>query len=111
MKKYLTAMFSARFGKIRQLFPLNRKVSLLLSIAAFFVGGLLFMVPAVQASTITISSNIATSTIWTSNNVYVINTAVTVDSGATLTIASGTVVKFGPNGTTYAGLNINGTWG
>lgn len=79
---------------MRQRFLSSRPIALLLSVAAV-LGGFLFLLPTVHASTVFVSSDIATSTTWTANNVYVVNNAVTIDATATLTIASGTVVKFG----------------
>ncbi len=58
-----------------------------------------FSLPAV-----TISSNISSNTTWTAGNVYVIQNSVSVNSGVTLTIQPGAIVKFAP-GTL---LTVNG---
>ncbi|MDX1651109.1 MAG: hypothetical protein R3277_01370 [Brumimicrobium sp.] len=44
-------------------------------------------------STVLVSSNITSSTTWTSDKVYILTTRVAVTSGATLTIEPGTVIK------------------
>lgn len=53
--------------------------------------------------TVMVSQNITENTTWTSENVYVLNTRVTVVSGVTLTIEPGTIIKgevgTGPNAT------------
>jgi len=42
---------------------------------------------------ITVAGNITTNTTWTSNNTYLLTGAVYVDSGVTLTILPGTVIR------------------
>lgn len=44
-------------------------------------------------SMVVVSSNITSNTTWTSDKVYVLNTRVAVESGATLTIEAGTIIK------------------
>ncbi|MGE4488723.1 MAG: hypothetical protein AB7E95_04155 [Kiritimatiellales bacterium] len=46
-----------------------------------------------SAATVTISSDITSSTTWVSTNVYELNGQIYVDSGATLTIEAGTLVQ------------------
>jgi hypothetical protein len=58
------------------------------------------------SSPITISSNITTNTSWVAGNVYVVQGAITINSGVTLTIPPRAVVKF--NGTD-AGFTVSGT--
>jgi parallel beta-helix repeat protein len=60
---------------------------------------------SVVYSTITISSNIASTTSWQPYYVYVVNGAIHVNSGVTLTIQPGTVVKFYD---TSSGLQVDG---
>jgi hypothetical protein len=48
---------------------------------------------ALASAQILVSSNITTSTTWTSNNVYRLTTQVFVEPGATLTIQPGTVIE------------------
>ena len=43
--------------------------------------------------TVDVSSNITTNTTWTRNNIYVLRSRIAVESGATLTIEAGTVIK------------------
>ncbi|WP_107039436.1 hypothetical protein [Brumimicrobium mesophilum] len=56
-----------------------------------------------DGSTVVVSQNITTNTTWTNEKVYVLNTRVTVTTGATLTIEPGTIIKgevgTGPNAT------------
>ncbi|VGO21408.1 hypothetical protein [Pontiella sulfatireligans] len=55
---------------------------------------------AAQAANIHIATDITVSTVWTSNNVYTLDTVIFVDNGATLTIEPGTVIRgFEPGGT------------
>ena len=42
---------------------------------------------------IIVSSNITTNTTWTSDNIYILASRVTVEPGATLTIEAGTIIK------------------
>lgn len=51
-----------------------------------------FMVSTVNAATVSVSSDIATSTTWTSNNLYKLTKQIFVMPGATLTIEAGTVI-------------------
>ena len=44
-------------------------------------------------SMVVVSSNITTNTTWNNDKVYVLNTRVAVESGATLTIEAGTIIK------------------
>lgn len=44
-------------------------------------------------SMVIVSSNITSNTTWTKDKVYVLNTRVAVESGATLTIEAGTIIK------------------
>jgi hypothetical protein len=48
---------------------------------------------AYGASTVTVNAAITTNTTWTSNNVYLIQGIIYVNSGATLTIQPGTVIR------------------
>ncbi len=92
---------------MRQRFLSSRIAHFVLSGAATLLGGFLFLLPSAQASTINVISNITTSTTWVASNVYVFNNnLIAIQSGVTLTIASGTVVKF--NGTS-SGLTVDGT--
>ncbi|RYM35969.1 hypothetical protein ERX46_02945 [Brumimicrobium glaciale] len=56
-----------------------------------------------DGSTVMVSQNVTKNTTWTNDKVYVLNTRVTVVSGATLTIEAGTIIKgevgTGPNAT------------
>ncbi|MFY9341559.1 MAG: hypothetical protein WAT39_03660 [Planctomycetota bacterium] len=61
--------------------------SRLLSGIAFGLG-----LASAGSAQITISSNITTSTTWTSNNVYALSGDIYVEPGATLTIQAGTVI-------------------
>jgi parallel beta-helix repeat protein len=71
-----------------------KKFSLLFR-SLFVVGALLFPIFFASATT-TITSNITGDTTW-SNDTYVIDGAITIDSGVTLTIGTGTIVKFKSN--------------
>ncbi|HEY0221090.1 MAG TPA: hypothetical protein VGC58_02595 [Candidatus Paceibacterota bacterium] len=62
------------------------------------------ILPFPAFSYVSINSNIATDTTW-SNDVYVIENDVSVNSGVTLTIASSTIVKFQSN----KALTVSGT--
>ena len=44
-------------------------------------------------SMVIVSSNITSNTTWTNDKVYILNTRVAVESGATLTIEAGTIIK------------------
>lgn len=80
-------------------------------ITAIFSGIFFFAVPA-KASVIYVSGDIASDTTWTSNNVYVIQSQLIVDTGIKLTVSSGTVVKFYDSGSNLridGILMINGT--
>ncbi|MEX1001028.1 MAG: hypothetical protein WDZ35_02850 [Crocinitomicaceae bacterium] len=47
----------------------------------------------IDESVVQVSSNITSNTTWTSDKVYVLGTRVAVESGATLTIEPGTIIK------------------
>ncbi|OXU14676.1 hypothetical protein [Sedimentisphaera salicampi] len=64
-----------------------KKLSLMLAVAVFAVAG------TVNADEVLVSSNISTSTAWTSDNVYNLQDQVFVEPGATLTIEAGTLVQ------------------
>ena len=49
--------------------------------------------PVDDESMVIVSSNIASNTTWTKDKVYVLNTRVAVESGVTLTIEAGTIIK------------------
>lgn len=71
------------------------------SIKAAVAGMALAMTANVaDAATIPVSSNITTSTTWTTGNEYVMDRAIFVTSGATLTIEPGVVVRGLPAGAT-----------
>ncbi len=76
--------------------------------AVIFLGGFFLIQSHAEAATMYVSGTITTSTTWTSDNVYVVNGGVTVGSGGTLTIASGTVVKF-KSTTDYLKVSASGT--
>jgi len=85
---------------------LTGKVIVLIS-GALILSAFAVFTPAARASTVNVSGSITTSTTWTSGNVYVIQGALSV-SGATLTIASGTVVKL-DSPSTYLQIQSGGT--
>jgi hypothetical protein len=58
---------------------------------------------SVVYSTITVSTDITSATTWQPFYVYVVNGAITVNSGVTLTIQPGTIVKFK---TSSSGLHV-----
>ena len=57
------------------------------------LAGIFCIASAGNAATVIVTANVTSTTAWTANNVYVVQNSITVNSGATLTIASGTVVK------------------
>lgn len=65
--------------------------NLIASFVFIFVAILPF---SVDAATVTINTDITTNATWTSGNVYVVQGQRIITSGVTLTIDSGTVVKF-----------------
>ena len=74
-------------------FPLNRRTLLFIA-ATFFLGGFLMLSSPAKAAIINVTSDITSDTTWLGTNTYVIQGGITVNSGVTLTVASGTVVKF-----------------
>jgi hypothetical protein len=97
---------------MRQRFQSNRIAPYLLFVAATLFGGFLFLVPSAKAATVDITSNITSNTSWVASNVYIIENAITINSGVTLTIASGTVVKFNATDVGYdytASIDVQGT--
>ena len=78
---------------------------LLVVLATIVFGGVLFFGPSANASTVIVTSTISSNTTWLGSNVYIVDGFIDVASSATLTVQSGTVVKF--NGS-YAGLLIDG---
>lgn len=77
-------------------------------LVAVLLGGIFFSAPFARADIQYKSGTITTSTVWTSDHTYVINNSVIVGSGGTLTIASGTVVKFATS-TSYLQVSASGT--
>ena len=80
------------------------------SYLAFFIGLAIFtafiFLPHKTFASTAVSANISSDTAWDpSGSPYVISGALNVDSGVTLTINAGTVVKFGQG----SWLNVSGT--
>ena len=75
-----------------QRFPLKYR-NVFVAAAVFACGVLVFALPA-HAATVYLSGTITSSSAWTSNNVYVVTSSVTIASGTTITVNSGTIVKF-----------------
>jgi len=74
------------------------KTRLLITIILVLFGELYLSFPQIaRADVIHKSGHITTNETWTAGNVYVIDGHVTVDSGVTLTIQSGAIVKFAGN--------------
>jgi hypothetical protein len=91
---------------MRQRFSSYRKLPWLM-VAAFILSGFSFATPLAKASIVNVTSSITTNTTWLGKNTYVIQNSITVNSGVTLTVASGTVVKFVAS--TYPYLQVKGT--
>ena len=68
--------------------------------AALAVMALSMAATQADAATVPVNANITASTTWTSNNEYVMDRAIFVKNGATLTIEPGTVVRGLPSGPT-----------
>lgn len=49
--------------------------------------------PVEEETTVNVSANITANTTWTADKVYILTTRVAVESGATLTIEAGTIIK------------------
>ena len=64
--------------------------------------------PGPVGTDVVISSNITSSTTWTSNNTYILDGVIFVTNGATLTIEAGTVIRGRPDSQT-SGANNPGT--
>lgn len=60
----------------------------------------LLLAGAAHADTVNVTADVTTNTTWYATNVYMLRTVVYVESGATLTIEPGTVVKGGTNAAT-----------
>lgn len=58
---------------------------------SLLLAGLLFAAPA-SAATVVVNKNVTADTTWTADNVYVLQGAVFVNNGATLTIEAGTLI-------------------
>jgi len=84
---------------------LTGKVIVLIS-GALILGAFAVFIPAAHASNVIVSGAISTNTTWISSNVYIVQGSVTVASGVTLTIASGTIVKLD---TSPAYMEVQGT--
>lgn len=78
-----------------------RKYFSTLAIASFLFG----LFPPLAYAYVSVSGTISTNTTWTSSNIYVVTGNTTVNSGVTLAIQAGTIVKFDTN----TSLTIDGT--
>lgn len=72
--------------------------------AAIFLGGFFLVGPRAEADIRNVTSSITANTTWTADHTYLVQNSPAVNSGVTLTIASGTIVKF-----SSSTLQINGT--
>ncbi len=73
--------------------------------AAVVAAALITLGSRADAATIMINTDISTDTTWVNTNEYVLQTAVFVTNGATLTIQPGTVVRGFRDGTVVIGTN------
>ena len=64
---------------------------------------------SVVSQIVNVDQDITQSETWTSDKIYFINSAINVNSNATLTIQPGTVVRFGAGGSLSIGYSTNGT--
>lgn len=78
----------------------NRGLAALLLLVQFFVPA------AVNATVNYVSSDITTNTTWSGSDTYVVQGPITVNSGVTLTVNPGAVVKFEG---IASGITVNGT--
>jgi hypothetical protein len=66
-------------------------------------------VTVTASSGVNVTQDISQSVTWTSDKIYTINSAITVNNNAVLTIQPGTVVRFGAGGSLSIGYSTNGT--
>ena len=71
-------------------------LSLIIALLASTIFASIQVTPA-YAAVINVSGNITTNTTWTTGNIYVVQGHVTVNSGVTLIVQQGVIIKFAAN--------------